>query len=88
MKIALFTLTKDRLEYTKQTFKSLNEKTDLTFDHFVIDQASKDKTVEWLKKFTYNQGKVYVYPLAMNIGINRGVNFAIPLGDFYLFKGE
>jgi len=84
MKIALFTLCKDRFAYTKRTFQSLAKKTHIPYDHFVIDQGSKDKTIEWLNQFTYKQGKVYVYPLAMNIGINRGVNFAIDrIGEKY-----
>jgi len=77
MKVAIFTLTKDRLHYTQRTFKSLKNKTTIPFDHFILDQNSQDKTVEWLNQFTYKQGNVYVYPLAMNIGINRGVNFII-----------
>ncbi len=77
MRIALFTLTKDRLEYTKQTFTSLKKKTKLPYDHFVLDQGSTDGTVEWLQNFTHGLGKIYVYPLGMNIGINRGVNFII-----------
>ena len=84
MKIAIFTLTKDRLDYTKRTFKSLREKTHVPFDHFVVDQGSKDKTVDWLNSFHNQLGKVFVYPLVMNIGINRGVNFAIDkIGDKY-----
>ena len=47
------------------------------FDHFILDQNSQDKTVKWLNEFTYEQGKLYVYPLSTNIGINRGVNFII-----------
>jgi len=77
MKIALFTLTKDRLNYTQRTLKSLRSKTSVPFDHFILDQNSKDKTVEWLNQFTYKQGKLFVYPLAINIGINRGVNFIV-----------
>jgi GT2 family glycosyltransferase len=77
MKIALFTLCKDRLHYTQRSFESLRTKTQIPFDHFVLDQNSQDDTVRWLKHFTYKQGKLYVYPLAMNIGINRGVNFLI-----------
>jgi len=77
MKIALFTLTKDRLHYTQRTLRSLRTKTKVNFDHFILDQNSQDKTVEWLNKFTYKQGKLHIYPFTMNIGINRGVNFLI-----------
>lgn len=84
MKIALFTLTKNRLEYTKQTFQSLKRKTHTPYDHFVLDQGSTDGTVEWLNKFTHKLGKVYVYSLVMNIGINRGVNYIVDkIGDDY-----
>jgi len=84
MKVAIFTLTKDRFSYTKRTFQSLAKKTHIPYDHFVIDQGSEDKTVEWLNQFHNQLGKVYVYPLAMNIGINRGVNFAIDrIGEEY-----
>ena len=84
MKIALFTLTKDRFGYTKRTFESLSKKTHTPYDHFVIDQGSKDKTVEWLSKFSHQLGKVYVYSLGQNIGINRGVNFAVDhIGNKY-----
>jgi len=77
MKIALFTLTKDRLAYTQQTFESLKKKTKVPYDHFVLDQGSTDGTVDWLQSFAHKLGKFYVYPLTTNIGINRGVNFII-----------
>ncbi len=48
----------------------------------LLTKSSKDKTVKWLNQFHNQLGKVYVYSLAMNIGINRGVNFAIDrIGD-------
>jgi GT2 family glycosyltransferase len=77
MKIAIFTLCKDRLAYTKLTFQSLKEKTHIPYDHFIIDQESTDGTVEWLKEMTNELGKSFVYALPKNIGINRGINFAL-----------
>ncbi len=77
MKIAIFTLTKDRLELTKQMMASLDKNTHIPFDHYIIDQGSTDGTVEWLKTFTYKLGKLYVFPLVKNIGINSGDNFAL-----------
>ena len=61
MKIAIFSLTKDRLYYTKKTLQSLKEKTHIPFDHFILDQDSQDKTVEWINGFTHKQGEIYVY---------------------------
>ena len=76
-KIAIFTLTLNRLELTKLMMKSLDENTHIPFDHYIIDQGSKDGTVEWLKDFTYKLGKLYIFPLNKNIGINSGDNFAL-----------
>lgn len=81
MKVAIFTLTKNRLHYTRRTLESLHNKTNIPFDHYIIDQASTDKTLNYLHKHkdVYN---LKIYPLSINIGINRGVNFAIDkIGD-------
>lgn len=77
MKIALFTLTKNRCEYTKEMLSALNQKTMLEFDHFFIDQNSTDDTLKLLGQFPHGRGKRYVYPLSKNVGINRAVNFAV-----------
>jgi GT2 family glycosyltransferase len=77
MKIAIYTLTKDRLTLTKKMMASLDKNTHIPFDHYIIDQGSKDKTLEYLKTFTYKLGKLYVFPLSKNIGINAGDAFAL-----------
>lgn len=78
MKIGLFTLTKNRSDYTEKMLLALNEKTLMPFDHFFIDQGSTDNTLELLASFPKPQGcERYVYPLKKNIGINRAVNFAV-----------
>jgi len=77
MKIAIFTLTLNRLELTKQMMVSLDKNTHILFDHYIIDQGSTDGTVEWLKTFPYKLGKLYLFPLNQNIGINSGDNFAL-----------
>lgn len=48
--IAIFTLTKNRLEYTKRMFQSLEECTHLDYDHYVIDNSSTDGTKAWLEE--------------------------------------
>jgi len=77
MKVAIYTLTQNRLELTKQMMASLDKNTHIPFDHYIIDQGSNDGTVEWLKTFTYKLGKLYIFPLNQNIGINSGDNFAL-----------
>ena len=49
-KVAIFTLTKNRLEFTEKTFKTLRKTAGHEFDHFVVDQGSDDGTIEYLKK--------------------------------------
>jgi GT2 family glycosyltransferase len=77
MKIAIFTMTMNRLDFTKQMMSSLDKNTHIPFDHYVIDQGSNDGTLEWLKTFTYKSGRLYVFPLSRNIGLNAGDNFSL-----------
>lgn len=48
-KVAIFTLTLNRLGYTKQMFKSLHETVSYPFDHYVVDNGSTDGTKKYLK---------------------------------------
>jgi GT2 family glycosyltransferase len=77
MKVAIFTLTKNRIELTKQTLESIDKNTHIPFDHYIIDQGSTDETLKWLKTFKYKIGNLYVFPLPKNIGINAGDCFAL-----------
>jgi len=49
-KVAIFTCTYDRLEYTKKCLGSLKDKAGYPYDHFVVDNGSTDGTQEWIKK--------------------------------------
>ena len=49
-KIAFFTLTFNRLEYTKKMFKSIHKTTKYPFDHYVVDNGSTDGTKKYLKE--------------------------------------
>lgn len=74
MKIAIITLTRDRLEYTKRSFKSLKQNAGYPYHHFIVDNGSTDGTVEWLKKqkdldvLSYNKE---------NEGISKSMNKAL-----------
>lgn len=75
MKIAIYTLTRDRLSYTQHCFESLYTKANYPFDHFVIDNGSEDGTQDWLrenqslfKKVIYNK---------KNLGISIASNQAL-----------
>lgn len=48
-KVAVFTLCKDRLFYTKKMFDSMRTKAGYPLTWFALDNGSKDGTVEWLQ---------------------------------------
>lgn len=72
MRIAVLTLTRDRLAYTKHCYQTLLEHAGCDFDHFIVDQASEDGTPEWLSTIDAT-----VIPLKQNIGICRALNLLI-----------
>ena len=49
-RVAFLTITWDRLEYTKRCLGSLRETTDYPYDHFIVDNGSKDGSAEYLKE--------------------------------------
>lgn len=53
MRIAVLSLTRDRLVYTKHCFRTLQEKAGRPYDHFVLDQGSRDGTPLWLLNGQY-----------------------------------
>ena len=70
MRVAVVTLTRDRLDFTKHCFARLREFAGCDYDHFVFDQASQDGTREWLEE--YDCAGVWFAP--ENIGISRAMN--------------
>lgn len=73
MKIAVITLTRDRLAYTKHCFARLRENAGCDYDHYVLDQGSIDGTGEWLLE----QENLEVTLLHENVGISRGLNLLL-----------
>lgn len=73
MNIAVMSLCRDRLEYTQHCFSSLREFAGTNYQHFVLDQGSKDGTREWL----LDQDGLDVTVLEENVGIHRGLNILL-----------
>lgn len=48
-KVAVYTLTRDRLHDTKKAFAGLHEMAGIAFDHYVLDNGSQDETPEYLR---------------------------------------
>lgn len=74
MQIAVLTLTRDRVEYTRHCFASLRENAGCAFDHFILDQASEDDTLDFLADYLHAYDGVEVVPYTKNIGIHYGHN--------------
>lgn len=73
MRVAVLTLTRDRLDYTRHCFATLAENAGCDYDHYVLDQASTDGTREWL----LDDETLDVTGLEENIGITRGLNLLL-----------
>lgn len=66
-KVAIFTITYDRLDYTKRMWESLQKSTKYPFSWCVFDNGSKDGTADWaLKQTKFASGAV----------VNKGISFA------------
>lgn len=74
LKVAIYTLTWNRLELTKIMAESIHKTAGYDFDWFVIDQGSTDGTVEWLKE---QSGIAQVIYNKENVGLADGWNQAI-----------
>lgn len=78
-KVAIFSITYDRVEYTKDCFKSLYDTALYPFDHYVVDNNSQDETVEHLKSLGVN-----LIANEDNKGISISSNQALDaIGDKY-----
>jgi len=78
-RIAIYSITYGRLDYTKKSFKSLHETAGFPFDHFVVDNGSKDGTKEWLLQ-QHALGKIKRIRLnEKNEGISKASNDAITM---------
>lgn len=77
MRVAVLTLTRDRLDYTKRTFAALKEFAGCDYDHYVLDNGSDDGTQEWLE----SQDDLNVTLLPSNIGVARARNMLLDVAD-------
>lgn len=80
-KVAIFSLTYDRLEYTKACFESLYKTAGYEFDHYVVDNGSKDGTQSWLMSGGLKAfgGSSSFHLNSDNQGISRASNKALEM---------
>lgn len=84
MRIAVYTLTRDRLQYTKDCFESLRKNAGMPFDHYVFDNGSTDGTQSWLD-MQWEDGRVAHYK---NNGVNIGISMASNLCLYEILKDD
>lgn len=76
MKIAVLTLCRDRVEYTRMCFDSLRANAGVDYDHYVLDQASQDETWEYLSSIPVKKR----VRLEENVGLCPGLNILLDAG--------
>jgi GT2 family glycosyltransferase len=74
-RIALYTLTWNRLELTQHCFEELWRKSGHRYKHFVLDQGSTDGTREWLEDHEHLFEAVHFED--KNLGIPKGANILL-----------
>ena len=73
-KVAIFTLTRDRLDMTKATLASMRERRPgHAYDHWFFDQGSSDGTPGWLRQ---NAPMASIVELGENKGLHVAMNLA------------
>lgn len=77
-KIAIFTLTKDRFDYTKKTIDSLKKNAGHDYDHYIVDNGSNKENLKKLEKYLESYGNLYtLVKNKKNKGISIGSNQAL-----------
>lgn len=94
IKVAVYTMTMNRLEYTKKMYESINARAGYEFDWFIIDQGSKDGTQDWIKSLTrvrkiddknslFNiKYRLYEKNVGLSKGWNNCIEFIKSEGDY------
>ena len=70
IKVAVYTITHNRLDYTKRAFDTLRRKAGVEYNHYVFDNGSTDGTVNWLQE----QDDITLLCNDQNIGQHAAAN--------------
>lgn len=75
MRVAVVSLTRDRLLYTRHCFGALRRFAGIAYDHYVVDQGSQDGTPGWLDAYKWWFAETTHLPA--NIGISSAMNLVV-----------
>ena len=77
-KVVVFSITRDRLEYTKTCFGSFLDNGGYpNFDWYLIDNGSTDGTVEWIFDWDLDDYLNWYYRFDTNQGLSKAYNYGI-----------
>lgn len=83
-RVAILSVTRNRLDYTKHCFGKLHELAGHPFDHFVFDNGSDDGTFTWLKTQKL-KGAIYSdHNQGVAVPMNQLLDLAGPDYDLYV----
>lgn len=82
-KVAIFTITHDRLDYTKRTWETMKSSTKHPFDWFVFDNGSKDGTDDWISRLGAKWTRVEPSNKGLTVASNACVD-EIKKGDYQI----
>lgn len=79
MKIAIFTLCRERLLYTQEFLRLLALNAGCEYDHFILDNGSTDGTREWLMdEYLPTCGRsIWLTVQPENVGISKASNICV-----------
>ncbi len=89
-KVSIITLTYNQLNYTKAFIDSVFQFTSIPFELIIVDNASNDDTVKYLKDLEKSDNKVKVIFNNENLGFPKGVNQALRIaeGNYFLIANN
>lgn len=73
-KVAIYSITYNRLDYTRTCFDSLRKTAGYEFDHYIVDNGSTDGTKGWLHDQNSQKKLKYVISNERNVGISKASN--------------
>lgn len=89
LKVAIFTLTKDRLDLTKKMFETMWNTNKYPYDHYIVDNGSTDGTKEYLEALWRNGKIKHIIYNSENKGIAVASNQALDvISDKYDIIGK
>ena len=89
-KVSIITLTYNQLDYTKAFIDSVFQFTSIHFELIIVDNASNDDTIKFLKDLEKSDKRIKVIFNKENLGFPKGVNQALRIaeGNYYLIANN